>query len=60
MRQCEDKGISYPQEYPHPQRGEGEGGQDGYVTLGEGGVAFPNLDHIACNIFLFTLDFYPF
>ena len=39
MRQCKDKGhISHPQEKPHlhPQ-GRGEGGQDGYITLGGGG-----------------------
>ena len=40
MRQCQDKGhISYPQEKPQSTStgGEGEGGQDGYITLGWGG-----------------------
>ena len=32
---------------PHPQGGEGEGGQYGYITLrGGGGGCLPNLDHI--------------
>ena len=31
----------------HIHRGEGgEGGQDGYITLGDGGGGLPNLDHI--------------
>ena len=37
--QCKDKGhISYPQENhnPHPQGGEGEGGQNGHITLERG------------------------
>ena len=51
MRQCKDKGhISHPQEKPQSTStgGRGEGGQDGYITLGGGGAGggLPNLDHI--------------
>ena len=49
MRQCKDKGhISHPQEKPQStSTGGGEGGQDGYITLGGGwGWGLPNLDHI--------------
>ena len=40
MRQCKDKGpfpTHKKSHNPHPQGGGGEGGQDGYITLGGGG-----------------------
>ena len=54
-RKCKDKGhISYPQEKPQSsQGGEGEGGQDGYITLGGwgGGPAKPGSYIYIYNLF---------